>query len=54
MISRFLLICRTCLTGVLFVNLEGAGEKHILRGKMISFEIIEFEVMIQYIFLSIR
>lgn len=43
------------LTEVLFINLEGTGkEEHILRGKMISFEISDFGVMVRYIFLSIR
>ena len=28
---------------MLFTNLEGAGEEHILRGKIISFEITEFD-----------
>lgn len=36
-------------------NLEETGEEPLLRGKMITFEIVEFEVMVGYIFMiSIR
>lgn len=39
----------------IFITLEGTGEEHILREKMISFEITEFKVMVEKnIYKSIR
>ena len=38
---------------ILFITLEGTGEEHILREKMISFEITEFKVMVEYIYIYI-
>lgn len=35
-------------------NLKGTGEEPIFRGKMIPFEIAELEVIIGYIFISVR
>lgn len=54
-ISGFLLLCRNGWMEAFITNLEGTGEESLLRGKIITFEIIEFEVMIGYIFMiSIR
>ena len=38
---------------ILFITLEGTGEEHILREKMISLEITEFKVMVEYIYIYI-
>lgn len=35
-------------------HLEETGEEPIFRGKVIPFEIAEFEVIIGYIFISVR
>lgn len=38
----------------IFITLEGTGEEHILREKMISFEITEFKVMVEKKYIYIR
>lgn len=39
---------------IVFITLEGTGEEHILREKMVSFEITEFKVMVENIYIYIH